>query len=225
MTLQKNTNQDKKNEKHGQFKASRNIEFNKLLERQVFSFVDESEACGHRIYDSRFVDQIKNEGKPTAYEKSRMVVMAFNDRNHGLLTHAPTVQRSSLKQLLTIAAMDEDLDLFLRDIIQAYVQSKNTTKRPIFVRPPSSLNISQGILLRINLPLYGIPEAGVHWFHTYHNHHIKKLRLTPAKHDLCFLFTKNGMSPDHSSPKISRGFTCLQTDDTSSVGNEQFIKI
>lgn len=206
-----------------QFSASRNIEFNGLIERGVFTLVPESMANGLRIYGSRFVDQVKNEGKPSAYNKSRLVVQAYGDHNHGLLTHAPTVQRVSQRLLLIICAMDNNLTLFTRDISQAYVQSETRTQRPIFVRPPSQLNIPRGTVLRVERPLYGIPEAGLHWFRTYHNHHKKKLALRPSIHDPCFLYTPNGMSVDSKSPKIPRGFTCLQTDDTVSAANNEFI--
>lgn len=94
------------------FQISRTIEFNGLVERGVFRPVPESDAKGFRIYGSRFVDTVKNEGKPSAYKKSRFVVQAYNDSSHGLLTHAPTVQRVSQRLLLSICAMDSELSFF-----------------------------------------------------------------------------------------------------------------
>lgn len=105
------------------------------------------------------------------------------------------------------------------------MQSETNTQRPIFVRPPATINLPKGVLLRIERPLYGIPEAGLHWFRTYHNHHCKKLQLHAATHDTCFLFSQHGMSQDSISSQLPRGFTCLQTDDTATVGNAEFIKI
>lgn len=52
------------------------------------------------MYNSRFFDEVKHVGAPSAYAKSRLVVQAFNDKDHGLLTDAPTVQRSSQCLLL-----------------------------------------------------------------------------------------------------------------------------
>lgn len=72
---------------------------NGLLEKGVFEPVSKRAAEGRRIYESRFVDEVKNKGTPNAYEKSRLVVQAYNDRGHGLLTYSPTVQRSSKRML------------------------------------------------------------------------------------------------------------------------------
>lgn len=105
--------------------------------------------------------------------------------------------------------MDPELQLITHDVSQAYVQSDTHTQRPIFVRPPVALNFHTDTLLRIDRPLYGIPEAGLHWFRTYHTHHRDKLRLNSSTHDPCFLFTRDGMSHDHRSCKAARGSTCI----------------
>ena len=201
------------------FAQSRTVVFNGLVERGVFTLVPASDSEGHRIYGARFCDQVKNEGKPTAYEKSRLVVQAYNDNNHGLLTHAPTVHRSSESLLLALCSMVSDLQFFTQDISQAYVQSETRTQRAIFVRPPSILHLPPGTLLRVDLPLYGIPEAGIRWFRTYHAHHRDTQHLTASLHDPCFLYTPRGISGDHQSPEVAQGFTCLKTDDTATAGN------
>jgi len=58
--------------------------------------------------------------------------------------------------------------LYLRDILQAYVQSNTYLSRDIFIRPPLELNLQLGIILRVVKPLYGVPEAGNYWFKTYY---------------------------------------------------------
>ena len=77
-----------------QFRESRRKELEGLIEKGVFEVVKKSEVTG-RVFGSRFVDEMKNRGTPEEYPKSRMVVQAYDDKNHGLLTHAPTVRRSS----------------------------------------------------------------------------------------------------------------------------------
>ena len=59
----------------------------------------------------------------------------------------------------------------------------------------------EGIVLKVLFPLYGIPEAGNHWFQTYHTHHTKNLQLRESSSDPCLLFN------DHA-------IVGLQTDDT-----------
>ena len=135
------------------FAASRKAELDGLLDRVVFVVVPKSEAEGKRIYGGRFVDQIKNSGKPTAYKKSRYVVQAFNDKKHGLMTYAPTVQRASQRLLLAIAAQDEALVVFSRNASQAYTQSKTKLSRYIYVKPPEEMNLSDDVVLHLEHPL------------------------------------------------------------------------
>ena len=79
------------------FIESREKEINGLYEKGAFEFVDASEIPeGTRIFRSRFVDEIKYPGTDKAYEKSRLVIQAYNDFGKDLiLAQSPTVQRVS----------------------------------------------------------------------------------------------------------------------------------
>jgi hypothetical protein len=64
-----------------QFQASRQKELTGLLEKGVFGVVGLGDVpAGVRLFNSRFVDEIKHQGTPNAYEKSRLVVQAYNDQ-------------------------------------------------------------------------------------------------------------------------------------------------
>lgn len=56
--------------------------------------------------------------------------------------------------------------IYLRDITQAYVQSSTSLNRIILANPPKEMKklLKPGTTMRITKPLYGIPEAGTHWF-------------------------------------------------------------
>ena len=113
------------------YEESRRKEIDGLFEKGAFAFVDISEVPeGTRIFGSRFVDEIKHPGTDRAYEKSRLVIQAYNDPGKELiLTQSPTVQRASQRLILALAMTlkndkKEPLSLYLRDISQAYVQSQ-----------------------------------------------------------------------------------------------------
>ncbi|OXV05628.1 hypothetical protein Egran_06604 [Elaphomyces granulatus] len=101
------------------FSESRNKEINGLLEKGVFKIINKSEIPhGTRIFNSRFVDEIKNPGTDQAFEKSRLVVQAYNDHGKDLvLTQSPTIQRVSQRLILALTAMlkGNGMDLYLRD--------------------------------------------------------------------------------------------------------------
>lgn len=75
------------------------------MSKEMFKIIMKSAADGKRDYGSLFVDQIKEEGQPNAFEKSRLVAQVFKATDHGLLTHAPTVQPISFCLFLTICAL------------------------------------------------------------------------------------------------------------------------
>jgi hypothetical protein len=144
---------------------------------------------GIRLFNSRFVDEVKSKGTDNAFEKSRLVVQAYNNQEKELvLTQSPTIQRASQRLILCLATMKlPQAQLYLRDISQAYVQSTTTLNREFYVRPLTELSGQLGIdensVLKVVRPLYGIPEAGNHWFRTYHSHHIEHLGMNQSTYD------------------------------------------
>lgn len=66
--------------------------------------------------------------------------------------------------------------------------------------------------MKVVKPLYGVPEAGAHWFNTYHNHHTKKLFMKISTYDPCPLYTNDE----------GFGVVGLQTDDSLILTNEIF---
>ena len=76
-----------------QFKESRCKEVNGLFEKGVFEAVPILLVLkGIRIFNSHFVDKVKNAGTDTAFEKSRLVVQAYKDAKKDLvLTQSPTI--------------------------------------------------------------------------------------------------------------------------------------
>lgn len=195
------------------FVESRRKELNGLFDSNVFSIIEEQDIPpGIRIFGSRFVDTIKNEGTEKAFEKSRLVVQGYNDHDKAhILTQAPTIQRSSQRLILCIALTRDNVDVYLRDISQAYTQSSTTLQREIFIRAPSEMKLPHGTILRIEKPLYGIAEAGNHWFNTYQKHHIDKLNLQASTYDPCLLYNSDAV-------------VGLQTDDSLIVATTDFMK-
>ena len=199
---------------------SRHKEINGLLEKGVFQLVNITTVPhGTRIFNSRFVDEIKNKGTDHAFEKSRLVVQAYNDYEKELvLTQSPTIQRASQRLILALAPTLGSTSVYLRDISQAYVQSTTLLNRDFYVRPPQEINeilqLGKSTILKVIKPLYGIPEAGNHWFHTYHRHHTEKLSMTESTFDPCLLY-----SHDHDT---GFGVVGLQTDDTLFLGDNAF---
>ncbi|EED12764.1 hypothetical protein TSTA_052850 [Talaromyces stipitatus ATCC 10500] len=135
-----------------QFDQSQEKEINGLLENGVFEVIKVDDIPkGTRIFNSRFVNEIKNQGTDKAFEKSRLVVQAYNNKGKEIST-------TPLARNFYIQLPPKLVHLF----------------------PP-------GTILKVVKPLYGIPEAGNHWFRTYHIHHMDKLNMTTSTYDPCLL--------------------------------------
>jgi hypothetical protein len=61
--------------------------------------------------------------------------------------------------------------------------------------------------------LYGIPEAGTHWWATYHKHHREKLVMATSTYDPCLLIT---------TTKAAFSVVEIQTDDTLILRSKEF---
>ena len=111
----------------------------------------------------------------------------------------------------------DDAKLYLRDISQAYVQSTTKLNRDFYIVAPreltDELGIDEGSIIKVIKPLYGVPEAGNHWFNTYHTHHTKELRIEQSTYDPCLL---------HCIEGSQFGVVGLQTDDTLFLANTSF---
>ena len=194
------------------FVESREKEIKGLLDRGVFEIVNIGDVpTGTRIFNSRFVDDIKGKDTDTPYEKSRLVIQAHNDiEKKKVLTQSPTIQRSSQRLILSLAMVKNEMTLNTRDISQAYVQSNTNLNRVFYARPPKELKL-EGVVLQVLKPLYGVPESGTHWFRTYHNHHTANLGLVQSTYDPCLLYGPNAV-------------VGLQTDDTLFLADTSYIR-
>jgi hypothetical protein len=137
------------------------------LKRQVFEIITLSEVLKNvRIFNFRFVDEIKHSDTSQAYEKSRFMIQAYNDHGKTLmLTQASTIQRMSQRIILAIAAsINENHHLYLRNITQTYTQSKSLLNRMFFIRSSLDLDIdlSDDAILRVIKSLYDVSEAKAH---------------------------------------------------------------
>lgn len=175
---------------------------------------------GARLFNARFMDEIKGKSTAHPYEKSILVVQAHNDDGkHNILTQAPTIQRCSQRLILCIApGLFPKYKLYLRDITQAYVQSKYPLNRTIYAKPPREISNSlpNGMIMQILRTLYGLPESGAYWFRTYQKHHRDKLSMHVSSYNPCLLIT--------NKDNIF-GIVGLQTDDTLILGDKTFLRL
>ncbi|KJZ80489.1 hypothetical protein HIM_00339 [Hirsutella minnesotensis 3608] len=209
------------------FEAADTLELTNLLAAGVIvpEEFDVNKHGGHRVFKSRMVREVKGRNTASPYEKSRLVVQGYNDdEKRGILTQAPTISRPAQRVALALSPFlcTQNMSIMIRDITMAYTQSQTRLNRTILAALPQELRkrYPEGTILRIVKPLYGIAEAGAHWFNTYHDHHCRKLNMETSSFDPCLLITAN-----NTTDKGLFGIAALQTDDTFIVGTDAFLKL
>ena len=202
------------------FEESDTKEIDDLIGRGVFSFelYDPVHHGKHRIFKSRMVREIKGKTEKP-YEKSRLVIQGYKDKaKETILTQSPTIQRASQRLLLALAPslMKMGMTLTLRDITQAYPQAQTDLFRVVLADLPAELKqkYPENTIIRVIKPLYGIAEAGVHWFATYQGHHTSELDMSTSTFDPCLMITNHGPT--------TFGMIGMQTDDTLILATPAF---
>ncbi len=87
-----------------QFAAFRQKKINELIEKDVFQSINKNDVSFDvRIFNYRFVNEIKHFDIDKAFEKSRLVIQTFNDKNKNLvLTQSSTIQRISQRLIVCL---------------------------------------------------------------------------------------------------------------------------
>jgi hypothetical protein len=147
------------------FENSRRKEINNLLKKRVFELIIfDAVFKDVRIFNFRFVDEIKHSDIADVYEKFKLVIQTYNDHDKTLmLTQSFIIQRMSQRIILVLTAcIISDCHLYLRDITQAYIQSKISLNRAFFIRSFSELDLSKNSILQVVKSLYDVSETETH---------------------------------------------------------------
>ena len=82
------------------------------------------------------------------------------------------------------------------------------------------MGASVEFILKVIKPLYGVPEAGNHWFATYHNHYINIFAMSESTYNLCLLYK----CEPFSIVEVQTNDTLMLTNNIFAVMEEKAIK-
>ncbi len=115
-----------------------------------------------RIFNFRFVDEIKHSDISQAYKKSKLMIQIYNNHEKTLmLTQTFIIQRMNQRIILVIIASINH-HLYLRNITQIYTQSKSSFNRMFFIRSSFDLNFFDDAILRVIKSFYDVSETKTH---------------------------------------------------------------
>ena len=202
------------------YAKSRRKEIDKLLNKKIFDVLFLIEVFSEiKLFNFRFVDEIKNLEISVAFKKFRLMVQTFNDQKKKMImTQSFTIQRMNQRLILILAAIIGH-ELYFRDIFQAYVQSVISLIKEFYIRPSTELELKIDHVFKMIKSLYEVPETGAHWYNIYHNHHTKQLAMHQSIYDFCLLHINVIFG--------GKGFGVIdfQIDDTLILADEHFAEV
>ncbi len=178
-----------------QLSVSGQKEIQRLLEKDIFKVVtlnkvvmSEEIPSSLQVFDSCFVNDIKDLYTDKAYEKSCPVMHAYNDKKKNLmLMHFPKkleVRQSISFCLTTIIGNNDNnnIKIYLQDIMQAYIKIASDLNPNVYIQSLSKLILrlcaSFDSIVKVMRPLYGKLEVDNYRFDIYHLHYKEKLGIT-----------------------------------------------
>lgn len=149
--------------------------------------------------------------KGTGY-KARLVCRGFEEEDDGLETDSPTVEKSSVRIFLGLAAMF-GWKVKSVDIKAAFLQA-DQLDRDVFVRPPRDIK-KLGTIWKLVKPLYGLSDSSRNWYFTLRSA-LLKVGLTQSENDKALFYWK--------TTKLE-GIWVIHVDDFLVCGTGKFQKL
>ena len=160
------------------------------------------------MFDSCFVNDIKDPYTDKAYEKNRSVMHAYNNEKKNLvLMHSPKITRvsQSISSYFTAIIRDNDnnnIRFYLQDITQPYIEIASDLNPDFYIWPLfgliSQLSVFFDCIVKVIRPLYGKIKVDNHQFAIYYPHYKEKPGMIEFVHGLFFSWS----SPKLSSPNL-----------------------
>ena len=145
------------------FLKSQKEEINELLKKSCFKIVFiQSISEEVRIFNLRFVDEIKHEKMTAAFEKSRLIIQIYNDHDKTIVLTQTFIIQQINQRLILALIVSIDHNLYLRDISQIYVQSSISLNKQFYIRSSIELEITKNSILKIIKSLYEVLKTKTH---------------------------------------------------------------
>ena len=191
-------------------------ELEQFLEFNVYDVVDAP--ANENIISTQWVIVQKEDDKDNLITKARLCIRGDLETNKHLIpTDSPTINKITLKIILTIAAA-RGWSFQTSDITRAFLQTEDLV-RNVYVRPPPESGVPRGKVWKLKKCCYGLIDAGRSFF-LKHSGELKKLGMETLKMDpACFLYFTDKSKPTSESREI-KGIIGGHVDDNLEVGEK-----
>ena len=181
---------------------------------EVFKIVEESEA-NNNVISTEWVLVEKEKPDGSKVIKSRLCLRGDLEKSlHQICRESPTVNKMSLKILLTIA-VSQGWNIKTCDVERAFLQS-DPIQRDVFVKPPPELQLPRGKILKLNKTAYGLVDAS-RAFYLKQAKEMKEIGFNPTTMDPALFI--------HKSPgqEMCDAAAAVHVDDSLMAGKQEVI--
>ena len=188
----KNYREAMASDEHEHWQAAIDKELAGIARHEVFQVIKRSEVPrGRRLIKGKFVFKCKcaEDGKLSVF-KARLVALgclqiAGLDYDQ---TFAPTARATSIRLLLSIAAM-YDLELFQFDVCHAFLGAP--LKEDIYMGVPEGVpGIPEGHVIKLGKSIYGLKQSAAQFWYEIDSH-LQKIGFVPSAIDPCLYVRKD----------------------------------
>ena len=146
-------------------------------------------------------------------KKARLVAKGFQESHQVAETASPTSKKSSQRVMFSIMA-SKGWEVNMLDVSHAFLQG-DPMDRIVFVRPPPESNCNDQLVWKLNICVYGLPDASKLWYEKV-SKELGKLGVTSSIYDPAFFWS-------HHDGEL-QGMICVHVDDFIWGGSEWFIR-
>lgn len=130
----------------------------------------------------------------------------------------PWVSLRLIIYLITMLKNNENIKLYLRDVVQLYMQSTSNLNHESYIRLSPKLILlfddSCNCIIKVIKSLYFIAKAGNSLFATYYPHHKEKCKMRESSYNLYLLYNFGPF-----------GIVGIQTDDILILADNNFASV
>ena len=182
---------------------------------EVFDVVDNNGATDNIIATEWvLIEKEKHDG--TKVTKARLCLRGDMEKSlHKICRESPTVNKMSLKILLSIA-VSQGWVIKTCDVERAFLQS-DQIQRGVFVKPPAELDLPRGKVLKLNKTAYGLVDAS-RAFYLKQAKELKNSNFHPLKMDpALFVHKPKGQT-------MCDAATAVHVDDSLIAGKKNIVE-
>ena len=203
-------------EQSEEFDAAKSQEISDIRSHQAIRAIhisDLPEAA--QVIDTRFVCEYKDNDSGARIPKARLVAKGFQEVTGDDAVDAPTVTRSGVRMILTLAVLRRWI-IRAVDFKRAFLQARNrgSDDSAIAIIPPPEAGEADGIVWLLLKSIYGLRSAPREWWLTLYAALID-IGFSQSKHDPAIFIYR-----DKSGCII--GVIALHVDDMLAAGSKDF---